>query len=885
MIKFSCMLCGEKLSVQDQLSGKRIRCPKCNNTHIVPAESPRIKFECRNCGQGIRVLQIHAGKKGQCPKCKSPLVVPSLKADPADGSETVTVVCSMCNESIRVPKGSKGRFVECPACGSNVETSLGGEPPESDSSIPSSTDEYQYEEESDLSDEDEGPDRRLILVICGAAAVVVVGLIILVTVILPSGSGPVEEPDVSLRQQVADADSRPRLVDSDTEPVGAFTLEPPKEDTLSKEPVSLEDQLFKQTKIAFTSGKGETADIYVMNADGSEQTRLTDNPARDLYPSWSPDGTKITFTSHRDGERNAEIYVMSAAGSEQKRLTKNSFTDETSSWSPDGEKIAFVSWRERNSEIYVMNADGSEQKNLTNNRATIDNGPSWSPDGQKIAFHSSRDRNNEIYVMNADGSEQKRLTYNPAHDYFPSWSPDGRKIAFSSRRDSERKDEIAGEIYVMNADGSEQTRLTDDPASDRYPSWSPDGKKIAFSSNRDGDYEIYLMNADGSGLKKLTNNSADDYLPSWLPFPRSKPQLAEEREQELQEVADTNLRPQPVTSGETGEAHSSDLKLRLQPGQKHRLRIIREDKVSLSMMGQRQDINSISTVGLEFEVEQIAANSIAWIKVTYLTLRERGGSAVGQMEYDSTKPDDPFAPTYNVLAPMYSAMMGQSFVMKVTPDGKTFELKGVDEMYLGMAEKIVEGEDDSIRKRAMERMADGAEERAERSIENLNQRYGSRKKREEAASDLIKKNPLFTKEKIRGMVGNVIMPFPGGPAEIGDSWQGGAVLPAAAPVDIDLTYTLKEKRQGVVVIDISSKIELVDEPASTQDSPLGPTKASMTGSYEGALEIDSSSGWMIRKKATMRCSGQMKMAPSKQLPQGTTLPMSMESITTVEPIE
>jgi hypothetical protein len=287
-------------------------------------------------------------------------------------------------------------------------------------------------------------------------------------------------------------------------------------------------------------------------------------------------------------------------------------------------------------------------------------------------------------------------------------------------------------------------------------------------------------------------------------------------------------------------------------------------------------------VGLEFEVEEIDANGIAWIKVTYLTLQEKAESVPGKMEYDSTKPD---AATDHAFALTYSAMIGQSFVMKVTPEGKMLELQGIDEMYLGMAEKIVEGEDESVRKRATERMAEGAEERTERYIEALNQKYGSRKKREEAVSDLIKKNPLFTEEKIRGMVGNVIMPFPGEPAEIGDSWHGGMVLPAAAPVDIDLTYTLKEKRQGVVVIGISSKIELVDEAASTQDSPLGPTKASMTGSYEGALEIDSSSGWMIRKKATMRCSGKMKMAPNKQMPQGMALPMSMESITTVEPIE
>jgi hypothetical protein len=252
-------------------------------------------------------------------------------------------------------------------------------------------------------------------------------------------------------------------------------------------------------------------------------------------------------------------------------------------------------------------------------------------------------------------------------------------------------------------------------------------------------------------------------------------------------------------------------------------------------------------------------------------------------------------------------MIGQSFVMKVTPDGKMLELQGIDEMYLRMAEKIVESEDESIRKRAIERATEGAEERAERYIEMLNQKYGSRKKREESVRDLIKKNPFFAAEKIRGMVGNVIMSFPGGPVEIGDSWQGRAMLPAAAPVDIDLTYTLKERKQGLTpaaapvdidltytlkerkqgltVIDLNSKIELVDETASTSDSPLGLTKANLIGSYEGSLQIDSNSGWILHKKATMRCSGEMKMAPNEQMPQAMTMPVSMESVTTVEPIE
>jgi serine/threonine protein kinase len=173
-------------------------------------------------------------------------------------------------------------------------------------------------------------------------------------------------------------------------------------------------------RIAFASERDGNYEIYVMNADGSGQTNLTDNPTTDWLPSWSPDGLRIAFVSNRDGDD--EIYAMNADGSGPMNLTNSSAWDDKPSWSPDGLRIAFVSDRDGNAEIYVMNADGSGQTNLTNNPAW-DRGPSWSPDGLRIAFVSGRDGNGEIYMMNADGGGQTRLTDNPAEDHAPSWGP------------------------------------------------------------------------------------------------------------------------------------------------------------------------------------------------------------------------------------------------------------------------------------------------------------------------------------------------------------------------------------------------------------------------------------------------------------------------------
>ena len=142
-----------------------------------------------------------------------------------------------------------------------------------------------------------------------------------------------------------------------------------------------------------------------MNADGTNQTGITDNPASDEAPAWSPDGSKIAFDTGREG--NEEIYVMNTDGTKQIRLTHN-FPSGFPAWSPDGSKIAFTSDRDGNEEIYVMGADGSNQTRLTHNPTS--DLPAWSPDGSKIAFTSDRDGNPEIYVMNADGTDQTHLT-------------------------------------------------------------------------------------------------------------------------------------------------------------------------------------------------------------------------------------------------------------------------------------------------------------------------------------------------------------------------------------------------------------------------------------------------------------------------------------------
>jgi uncharacterized repeat protein (TIGR01451 family) len=281
-------------------------------------------------------------------------------------------------------------------------------------------------------------------------------------------------------------------------------------------PVSLADAAFPGAvgKIAFVSDRDGNDEIYVMNANGSGQTRVTNNSADDREPASSPNGARIAFVSNRNG--NDEIYVMNTDGSGLTRLTNNSAADEAPAWSPDGTKIAFDSDRNGSTEIYVMNADGSGQTRLTSNGFDLD--PAWSPDGTKIAFsNNSSSGLAVIYVMNANGSGQRQVTSAGLGCCFgdddPNWSPDGKKIAFDSNRDSVLGDR---DIYVVNAGGpgldAGLTRITNNFGDDANPAWSPDGTKIAFTSQS----QIFVMNPDGSG-QTLRTTSGDNFDPDWAP--------------------------------------------------------------------------------------------------------------------------------------------------------------------------------------------------------------------------------------------------------------------------------------------------------------------------------------------------------------------------------
>lgn len=228
-------------------------------------------------------------------------------------------------------------------------------------------------------------------------------------------------------------------------------------------------------QIAYSTTPGASSQIKIAKSNSTDFSQPASQVAGNFDPDWGPDG-RLAFTSDRDG--SLDIYTMDANGGSAVRLTHDSGSNYRPAWSPDGRKIAFVSTRDENPEIYVMDADGTNPVRLTTN-PTMDNSPAWSPDGKRIAFDSYRNGLQAIWTMNADGSAAAPLLGTISGDQQPAWSPDGTKIALS-RRHSEGHSEFR-DIYLIDASGSAtQKSVNYSEATD--PTWSPDGSQLAYSA-------------------------------------------------------------------------------------------------------------------------------------------------------------------------------------------------------------------------------------------------------------------------------------------------------------------------------------------------------------------------------------------------------------------
>jgi len=257
-------------------------------------------------------------------------------------------------------------------------------------------------------------------------------------------------------------------------------------------------------------------DIWIMNADGSNQTLLTTDELWDDGPEWCPNDSKILFEriSNPFNENGMwDIWVMNTDGSNQIQLTTDSEINMLGGWSPNCSLIVYNSRKSGDNDIWIMDSDGTNQRQLTTDLGT-DSMPTWSPDGTRIAFISNRTGNQDMWIMKTDGTSQTQLTSDIPSVLSGSWSPDSSKIVFHSI-----EDEWNGnwDIWTINSDGTNPTKLFSSPYREAFPHWSPDGTKIAYGSDEAGNWDVWIMNSDGTNRSRITTEWDTEEICSWSP--------------------------------------------------------------------------------------------------------------------------------------------------------------------------------------------------------------------------------------------------------------------------------------------------------------------------------------------------------------------------------
>jgi TolB protein len=268
-------------------------------------------------------------------------------------------------------------------------------------------------------------------------------------------------------------------------------------------------------KIVFRSNRSGNADLYTMNPDGSSRVQLTTNPAEDVDPRWSPDGTQIAFASNRTGAY--EIYTMDAAGTNVRQLTSLGANSRRPSWTADG-RILFQSDLGGNRDVYAINADGSGLTNLTHSPSD-DAYAAASPHGGKVVFTSDRGGDYHLYLMNGN-APVRQVTSGNGEDFEANWSPSGNDLVFV-RFDSTFS---TSDLYIARPNG-DVVQLTSTPNRIEFePAWSPDGTKIVFHACSDlgGPAQHcanYVVNADGTGETEVTKTFTAPFVDDFSSTP------------------------------------------------------------------------------------------------------------------------------------------------------------------------------------------------------------------------------------------------------------------------------------------------------------------------------------------------------------------------------
>ena len=250
-------------------------------------------------------------------------------------------------------------------------------------------------------------------------------------------------------------------------------------------------------------------EIMRMTADGDDLTNLSEHPAGDFEPQWSPDGRRIVFVSHRDGP--SELYTMNADGEDVRRLTDRDGAEWGPTWSPDGRRVAYVS--EGVGEIralYIVRlADGVVERIGDQPRFIVGGGgPRWSPDGRTVALVVAppiiEGRSNTVWTLDLATRAPRRIVHNPDDPtqsaWAPDWSPDGSRIAYTVGSVAK----ASRTIHTIGARGAGEQEIATDAPRPSEAAWSPDGESIAYTVHEGANrFAIRVARVDGTDDQEI----------------------------------------------------------------------------------------------------------------------------------------------------------------------------------------------------------------------------------------------------------------------------------------------------------------------------------------------------------------------------------------------
>lgn len=277
-------------------------------------------------------------------------------------------------------------------------------------------------------------------------------------------------------------------------------------------------------------GEVECDQIFTIDADGGPIRRASTGAGRTTCAFFFPDGERILYSSTHLQSRSCppppdysrgyvwrlydfDIFTADEDGSEAELLFRSAGYDAEATISPDGSRIVFTSTRDGDLDIYSMNADGTDLRRLTDEPG-YDGGPFFSPDGSLIVYRARHPESEEeladyralladglvrpgildIYVMNADGSGKRRLTDNGAANFAPYFHPGGRKVIFASNLNDPGGRDF--DLFLIDLDGGGLEQVTFSEEFDSFPMFSPDGRRLVFASNRHaagpGDTNLFI---------------------------------------------------------------------------------------------------------------------------------------------------------------------------------------------------------------------------------------------------------------------------------------------------------------------------------------------------------------------------------------------------------